>query len=42
MSCAGSLEIVDPPVFGVQLEFDDGEPDQEHEPVGPMGTMALF
>lgn len=43
VSCAGSLEIVDLPVPGVQLEFTDvDEPQPEAEPVGPMGTMALF
>jgi hypothetical protein len=43
VSCTGSLEIVDLPVPGVQLEFDqDEEPEPEQEPAGPMGAMVLF
>ncbi|MER6884051.1 hypothetical protein [Streptomyces althioticus] len=45
VSCTGSLEIVDLPTPGEQLEFpavDEPQPEPEREPVGPMGTMALF
>jgi hypothetical protein len=43
VSCSGSLEIVDLPVGGVQLEFDQGdEPEPEQEPAGPLGTLAMF
>jgi hypothetical protein len=45
VSCSGSLEIVDLPAPGVQLEFDEDnglEPELVQEPVGPLGTIALF
>ncbi len=43
VSCIGSLEIVDLPTPDEHLEFTDvDEPQPEVEPVGPMGTMALF
>ncbi|MFD0208920.1 hypothetical protein ACFVH9_07270 [Streptomyces hirsutus] len=43
VSCTGSLEIVDLPTPGVQLEFDQAdELELEEELAGPMGTMALF
>ncbi|PSK57970.1 hypothetical protein B0E38_01815 [Streptomyces sp. 111WW2] len=44
VSCDGSLDIVDLPVPGVQLELGAAEAAEvvEDEPVGPLGTMALF
>jgi hypothetical protein len=41
VSCDGSLDIVDLPAPGAQLEFVE-VPDDEGEAVGPLGTMALF
>ncbi|MDQ1018942.1 hypothetical protein [Streptomyces afghaniensis] len=43
VSCTGSLEIVDLPTAGVQLEFDqDDAPEPVAEPAGPLGTLAMF
>lgn len=41
VSCAGSLEIVDLP-SPVQLEFEEPDELAKEEPVGPLGTMAMF
>jgi hypothetical protein len=41
VSCDGSLDIIDLPTPGAQLEFVE-VPDDEDEAVGPLGTMALF
>ncbi|MYR59601.1 hypothetical protein GTY54_26320 [Streptomyces sp. SID625] len=43
VSCAGSLEIVDLPTPGAQLEFVEVDDTEAAEVVdGPLGTMALF
>ncbi|MET7921841.1 hypothetical protein ABZU45_39865 [Streptomyces avermitilis] len=43
VSCEGSLAIVDLLGPGAQMEFMEfDEPAAEEEPVGPLGTMALF
>ncbi|MFJ2255494.1 hypothetical protein [Streptomyces microflavus] len=45
MSCLGSLEIVDMPQFGRQLELDEAtDPDTtQPQPEGdPLGTVPLF
>jgi hypothetical protein len=42
VSCVGSLEIVDLPAPGVQLEFDQADEHEREDPLGPLGTMALF
>ncbi|MER5699475.1 hypothetical protein ACWDBO_48885 [Streptomyces mirabilis] len=44
VSCAGSLEIVDLPGPGAQMEFvevDEGDQPEE-APAGPLGTLAMF
>lgn len=42
VSCDGSLDIVDLPTAGAQMEFAEPEEAAAGEPVGPMGTVALF
>ncbi|MFH9014967.1 hypothetical protein ACH4C6_26765 [Streptomyces sp. NPDC017943] len=41
VSCTGLLEIVDLS-SPVQLEFDEPDEPAEVEPMGPLGTLAMF